>query len=165
MYSNYTDSETIRKGQKKVFASKQKLELILPNGKKDGELEVGDLVYVIQKIKKGRKVTIRFRVMKYGDSSKERMIYASDLKYFAPYFEQHSGVDAESAKEPKEASEAGTKRSYRVPMITSLAGGVLGYLMAQKFNKSKWLFSVVGIAAGLSAGIFLIRNKKKDGQD
>lgn len=157
MYSNYTDNDTIQKGRKKVFASKQKLELLLPNGKKDGELEVGDLVYVVQKIKRAKKDTIRFRVIKFAESPKEKTIYSSELKYFSPYYEEQANAEGEVADVPK-------KSNYKVPVITTLAGGVLGYLMAQRFNKNKMIFGIGGVALGLAVGIFLIKNKKSNGQ-
>ena len=153
MQTDY-DKDTIQKGRRKVFTVKQKLELLLPDGKKDGELEVGDLVYVVQKINKGGKTNIRFKVMKFSETEKQGTIYSADKKYFSPYFNEES-------KSKIEGDSPVEKKNYKVPMLTALGGGLLGYLMAQRFNKSKMIFGIGGIAVGLGVGIFLIYNKKK----
>lgn len=150
MYSNFADNEVIRRGRKKVFQAIAKLELLLPNKNSDGILEKGDLVYVVQKVKKGNKIIYRFRVIKFADTKKEEKIYSAEKKYFKQYFDKKSGFEGEEEK---------NKSNFIIPTITGIGGGILGYLISEKFQKNKFAFAFGGLALGLGIGIFILKNK------
>ena len=125
MYSNFADSEVINRGRKKVFQAVEKLELLLPNNKSDGFLEEGDAVYVIQKVKKGNEIIYRFRVIKFADTIKQQKVYSAEKKYFKPHFEKTSAVIGDKKN-----------NGFIIPTITGIGIGVLGYFIAERFQKN-----------------------------
>jgi len=152
MYSSFSDNETIQRGRKKVYSATEKLELLLPNRKSDGFLEVGDLIYVAQRIKgKDNNITFRFRVMKFADTKKAGTIYSADKKYFKQYFEKKSQAEGDETESKKP--------NYIVPAITSLGGAGLAYMIGKKYQKNAVMYGVGGLAIGLAIGIFLLNKK------
>lgn len=151
------DKQAIKQGRKKVYSALQKLELILPNKNSDGFLEVGDAIYVVNKIKKDDKTIFKFTVIKFADTENKSKIYTSESQYFKPYFENNSNAEG---KEPINTNSRG---KYIVPAITSAGLGLIGYLLSSKFDKNKALFTIGGALIGLGVGAFIIKNKE-DGQ-
>lgn len=148
MYSNFSDNEVIRRGRKKVYEIVKKLELLLPNGNTDGVLNEGDLVYVIQKIKKGNKIIYRFRVIKFAGTNNEQKIYSGEKENFKQYFEKTSSIE-------------GNKKNYTIPSITGLGGGVLSYFIAERFGKNKIMYSLGGLLLGVTIGMFILKYKNE----
>jgi hypothetical protein len=148
MYSNFSDNEVIRRGRKKVYEVVKKLELLLPNGNTDGVLNEGDAVYVIQKVKKGNQIIYRFRVIKFANTNKEQKIYSGAKENFKQYFEKNSSIEGDE------------KNNYTIPSITGLGGGVLGYFVAERFGKSKIMYSLGGLLLGVTVGLFILKSKK-----
>lgn len=150
--SNSSNNEVIKRGRRKVFSATEKLELLLPNGKSDGFLEKGDAIYVVKGVKIKGVRYLKFRVIKFADSKKENVVYTAERKYFEPYFEKKSNIEGEKAS---------NKRKYIVPSITALSGGVLGYLIAKKYNKNLLAFGFGGVIIGSLFGVFLLKYNKK----
>jgi hypothetical protein len=148
MYSNFSDNEVIRKGRKKVYEVVKKLELLLPNGNTDGVLDEGDAVYVIQKVKKGNQIIYRFRVIKFANTNKEQKIYSGAKENFKQYFEKNSSIEGDK------------KNNYTIPSITGLGGGILAYFVAERFGKSKIMYSLGGLLLGVTVGLFILKSKK-----
>jgi hypothetical protein len=148
MYSNYSDNEVIRRGRKKVYEVVKKLELLLPNGNTDGVLDEGDAVYVIQKVKKGNQIIYRFRVIKFANTNKEQKIYSGAKENFKQYFEKNSSIEGDK------------KNNYTIPSITGLGGGILAYFVAERFGKSKIMYSLGGLLLGVTVGLFILKSKK-----
>jgi uncharacterized Zn ribbon protein len=150
-------NEVIKRGRRKVFSANQKLELLLPNGDSDGFLEEGDAVYVVKGVKIKGVRYLKFRVIKFADSKKENQVYASERKYFKPYFEKKSNIEGEETN----SNTNNLKKNYLVPSITALSGAVLGYLYAKKYNKNLLAFGFGGIVVGSLVGVFLLKYKNK----
>jgi uncharacterized Zn ribbon protein len=150
-------NEVIKRGRRKVFSANQKLELLLPNGDSDGFLEEGDAVYVVKGVKIKGVRYLKFRVIKFADSKKENQVYASERKYFKPYFEKKSNIEGEETN----SNTNNLKKNYLVPSITALSGAVLGYLYAKKYNKNLLAFGFGGIVVGSLVGVFLLKYKDK----
>jgi hypothetical protein len=150
-------NEVIKRGRRKVFSANQKLELLLPNGDSDGFLEEGDAVYVVKGVKIKGVRYLKFRVIKFADSKKENQVYASERKYFKPYFEKKSNIEGGETN----SNTNNLKKNYLVPSITALSGAVLGYLYAKKYNKNLLAFGFGGIVVGSLVGVFLLKYKDK----
>lgn len=143
------DGSTLIEGRKKIYSTQVPMKLILPDGKDDGILEKDDLVYVVQKIKKDGSENFRFMVMKFADTDKQKKLYFGDSKFFKRYYDETSNIEGE--EKPK---------NNKVPLVTGLAGGVIGYIMAKNFQKNQLLFTIGGIILGGLAGNLIIKMKK-----
>lgn len=162
-----SNSEAVQKGRKKVYSANEKLELILPNGDKDGFLEKGDLIYVVTKKEGEGDNSLQFRVIKFGETKKEANVYFGSEEYFTPYYENNETdnsskvIDFSKSKNAnKEDIKSAVKSNYTVPTITGIGGGVFGYMYANKYQKNKLMFALGGLAVGLAVGIFIIYNKE-----
>ena len=166
MYSNSSNNEIVQKGRKKVYVCKEKLELTSANGDSDGVLDEGDLIYVVQKYKSDGKKAFRFMVMKFADTDKQSSIHSAEQEFFEPYFEKTENADGDSANATKDdkvkSDKVNGSTNYTVPALTALGGGALGYMIAQRFMKNKVMFTMGGLAIGLTVGIFLLKNKNKN---
>jgi len=151
-------NEVIKRGRRKVFAATEKLELLLPNGDSDGFLEQGDAIYVVKGVKIKDVRYLKFRVIKFADSKKENQVYTSERKYFKPYFEKKSNVDGD---ESESVIKSKNEINYKVPAITALSGGLLGYLFAKKYNKNLIALGLGGAIVGSLIGVFIIKYKQK----
>jgi hypothetical protein len=153
MYSNFADNEVIQRGRRKVYQTTDNIELVLPNGKKDGFLKKGEVVYVVKKVRKGDSIIYRFTVIKFADTKRMSRVYSAEKKFFAPYFDKTSSF----------LGKNDDKKKYIIPAITGLGGGILGYLIAQRYQKNSLAFGFGGLAIGLAVGIFIL--KTKNGKD
>lgn len=151
-----SNNDVIQKGRKKVYAVKEKLELLLPNGENDGILDKDDLVYVVQKYRANGKDAYRFRVMKFAETKNGHTIYSAEQTFFKPYFDKTSNADGNTSVDNEKV-----KQNYTVPAITGLGAGVLGYMFATKYQKNKMMFAIGGIAIGVAFGIYLTKQKDK----
>lgn len=143
------DGSTLTEGRKKIYSTEVPMKLILPDGKDDGTLEKGDLVYVVQKIKKNGNENYRFMVMKFADTDKQKKLYFGDSNFFKRYYEETSKIEGED-----------NTKNNKVPLVTGLAGGIVGYIMAKNFQKNQILFSISGIVLGVLAGNLINKMKK-----
>jgi hypothetical protein len=66
-----------------------------------------------------------------------------------PHFEKTSAVIGDKKN-----------NGFIIPTITGIGIGVLGYFIAERFQKNKFAFSIGGLALGLSVGIFILKNKE-----
>jgi hypothetical protein len=162
-----SNSEAVQRGRKKVYSANEKLELILPNGDKDGFLEKGDLIYVVTKKEGEGDNSLQFRVIKFGETKKEANVYFGSEEYFTPYYENEETasnvkvVDFSKAKTyNKEDVKSTTKSNYTVPSVTGIGGGIFGYMYANKYQKNKLMFALGGLAIGLAVGVFIVYNKQ-----
>ena len=158
--SGSINNDRIANGRKKVFLATQKLELLLPNGKSDGFLEKDDAVYVVKRVKIKGVSYLKFRVIKFANSKKEPQVYTAERKYFKRYVETKSNIDGDSAADTNSAI-APSKVNYKVPTITALSGGVLGYLLAKKYDKNLLIFGFGGVVIGALVGVFITKYKTK----
>jgi len=158
-FLNFTDDEVMQRGRKKIFSTKEKLELVLPSGKRDGFLEKDDLIYLVKKAKINKKDAVQFRVIKFAESPKEATIYSAEEKYFEPYVEHKAGVDGEPDKTEKKSNEK-KEINYTIPVVTGIAGGVVAFMIAKKYNKSALKIGVIGALIGVGVGIFIIKQNE-----
>jgi hypothetical protein len=157
--SDSINNDKIINGRKKVFLATQKLELLLPNGKSDGFLEKDDAVYVVKRVKIKGVSYLKFRVIKFANSKKEPQVYTAERKYFKRYVETKSNIDGDSSD--TNSAIAPSKVNYKVPTITALSGGVLGYLLAKKYDKNLLVFGFGGVVIGALVGVFITKYKTK----
>lgn len=149
------DGSSIIEGRRKIYSTETPMKLMLPDGKDDGVLENKDLIYVVQKIKKGEKDIFRFKVLKFDGSDKKDIIYHGDSEFFKRYYDEKSNVVGE---EP-EKKDVVNENKYKVPVIMGLGFGTISYLLAEKFQKNKIAFAFGGLAAGFIIG-YILSNKK-----
>jgi hypothetical protein len=142
----------MKEGRNRVYVAKEKLELLRPNSKSDGFLEKDDAIYVIKRFKIDDKSYFQFRVIKFFETKNETNTYTSEIKYFKKMFPkiEKSSITGET--------ENSNKKNYKVPILTTLGGGALGYLFGNKFGGTiKWIIG--GMIIGGAVGIYLIKNK------
>lgn len=153
------DGSTITEGRRKIYEATQALKLLLPNGKDDGVLDIGDLVYVAKKSKKDNKENYHFMVLKFSNTDKQKTIYTSDSDFFKKHIEDKNSVDGETTSESKSKTdsikETEKKKNYTVPVISSLGFGFVGYLLAKKYAQNSMVFGIGGMVLGAILGHYI----------
>ena len=149
------DGSTVIEGRRKIYSTKTPMKLLLPNGKDDGVLDKGDLIYVMQKTKSGDKDLFRFMVLKFAETDKQKKVYSGDSQYFKQYFDKTSNADGENTEESKDK-----KINYKVPLITGVGVGAVCYLLANKFQKNALAFGIGGLVVGAIIGHYIININK-----
>lgn len=155
----FRENISLDMGRKKVYKLKDgNIELLSPkDGSMVGFLEKGELIYKVNIVDENGEKMFVFRVMKYAGKKHQNTLFKAKKDLFEKYYTEDadgkSNIDGDKTPVDKSGDK---KMNFGVPVVVGLGLGVLGYLIAKKYNKNVWLFGISGLAIGGTLGHIVV---------
>jgi hypothetical protein len=152
----FREGSALQKGRRKIYELLDgNIELLNPkDGKLVDYLQKGELVYVVKSVDENNEKMIVFKVMKFAKDKSKNLIFKAKKDLFKKHY-----TEDESNAEGDTANTDTKKTNYGIPVITGLGLGAVAFLIAQKYNKNLWLFTIGGLALGGFIGHIAVNGK------